>query len=167
MANRFGTEFSLRPRVVASRLSTYCIQLTFSLHLSRVRFYNESKNTIAHSNNCNFVELETERKVQFSHFLESLNFDIDISIYLFHRSAQYLEKEPAGANESVGLLAPFMHSFTVSMSKLCNPAMTASCPMHPPPAVVTQATLKRPGPGHRRNVIFQHSWPPGTWHIYI
>ena len=43
--------------------------------------------------------------------------------------------------------------------------MTASCPMHPPPAVVTQATLKRPGPGHTRNVIFQHSWPPGTWHL--
>ena len=43
--------------------------------------------------------------------------------------------------------------------------MTASCPMHPPPAVVTQATLKRPGPGHRRNVIFQHSWPPGTCHL--
>ena len=37
-----------------------------------------SKNTIAHSNNCNLVELETERKVQFSHLLEFLNVDIDM-----------------------------------------------------------------------------------------
>ena len=42
---------------------------------------------------------------------------------------------------------------------MCNPEITVSCP---PPAVVTQATIMRPGPGHKRNVIFLHSWHPGT-----
>ena len=125
LANRFGTQFSLRPRIVASRLSTECIiKLTFSLHLPRVRFYNVSKNTIAHSNNCNLVELETERKVQFSHFLEFLNVDIDM--YYLHQSAYYLYK----ANDSDSILAFLKHSATVSMKKLCDPAITVSCPGH-------------------------------------
>ena len=107
----------MRPRIVASRLSTECIiKLTFSLHLPRVRFYNVSKNTIAHSNNCNLVELETERKVQFSHFLQFLNVYIDM--YYLHQSAYYLYK----ANDSASILASLKHSTTESMKKLCDPA---------------------------------------------
>ena len=91
--------------------------------------------------------------MQFSHFLEFLNVDIDM--YYLHQSAYYLYK----ANDSASILASLKHSATVSMKKLCDPAITVSCP---PPAVVTQATIMRPGPGHKRNVIFLHSWHPGT-----
>ena len=76
-------------------------------------------------------------------------------MYYLHQSAYYLYK----ANDSDSILAFLKHSATVSMKKLCDPAITVSCP---PPAMVTQATIMRPGPGHKRNVIFLHSWHPCT-----
>ena len=53
-----------------------------------------SKNTIAQSNNCNIVELETEKKVQFSHFLEFFNVDIErpmtvLAYYSFFETFYY------------------------------------------------------------------------------